>query len=161
MVPAVAAETRRNVQQGTPMSVLLMQLGEKTSLLKELGENGVEALIHQIGQLFSTNIRQNDLAFRYDTTIIAIVLAETGEKDGLLAAEKLQRLMGHAKLAERKDAIRFNAGLAEAVIRAEYDPVDIVTEVINRAEQALRDAAAQGMNKMVALASALANAAVA
>jgi diguanylate cyclase (GGDEF)-like protein len=155
------AETRRNVQQGTPMSVLLMQLGEKTSLLKELGENGVEALIHQIGQLFSTNIRQNDLAFRYDTTIIAIVLAETGEKDGLLAAEKLQRLMGHAKLAERKDAIRFNAGLAEAVIRAEYDPVDIVTEVINRAEQALQDAAAQGMNKMVALASALANAAVA
>jgi len=155
------AETRRNVQQGTPMSVLLMQLGDKTSLLKELGENGVETLMQPIGQLFSTNIRQNDLAFRYDTTIIAIVLAETGEKDGLLAAEKLQRLMGQAKVAERKDAIRFNAGLAEAVIRADYDPVDIVTEVINRAERALQDAAAQGMNKMVALASSLANAAVA
>jgi diguanylate cyclase (GGDEF)-like protein len=155
------AETRRNVQQGTPMSVLLMQLGDKVSLLRELGENGVEALMRQIGQLFSTNIRQNDLAFRYDTTIIAIVLAETGEKDGLLAAEKLQRLMGQTKVAERKDAIHFNAGLAEAVIRADYDPVDIVTEVINRTEQALQDAAAQGVNKMVALASALAKAAVA
>ena len=155
------AETRRNVQQGTPMSVLLMQFGDKTSVLKELGETGIESLIQQIGQLFSANIRQNDLAFRYDTTIIAIVLAETGEKDGLLAAEKLQRLMAQAKVAERKDAIRFNAGLAQAVIRAEYDPVDIVTEVINRAEQALHDAAAQGSNKMVALAPGLANSAVA
>jgi len=153
------AETRRNVQQGTPMSVLLMQFGDKTSLLKELGESGVEALMQQIGQLFSTNIRQNDLAFRYDTTVIAIVLAETGEKDGLLAAEKLQRLQ--AKVADRKDAIRFNAGLAEAVIRAEYDPVDIVTEVVNRAEAALHEAATQGMNKTVALAAALASAAVA
>jgi diguanylate cyclase (GGDEF)-like protein len=143
------------------MSVLLMQFGEKMSLLKELGESGVESLMQEIGQLFSANIRQNDLAFRYDTTIIAIVLAETGEKDGLLAAEKLQRLMAQAKVAERKDAIRFNAGLAQAVIRAEYDPVDIVTEVINRAEAALHDAAAQGTNKMVALAPALANAAVA
>ena len=153
------AETRRNVQQGTPMSVLLMQFGDKTSLPKELGENGAAALMQQIGQLFSTNIRQNDLAFRYDTTIIAIVLAETGEKDGLLAAEKLQRLQ--AKVAERRDAIHFNAGLAEAVIRAEYDPVDIVTEVINRAEQALQEAVAQGTNKVVALAAARASAAVA
>jgi GGDEF domain-containing protein/tetratricopeptide (TPR) repeat protein len=153
------AETRRNVQQGTPMSVLLMQFGDKTLLPKELGENGAEALMQQTGQLFSTNIRQNDLAFRYDTTVIAIVLAETGEKDGLLAAEKLQRLQ--AKVSERKDAIHFNAGLAEAVIRAEYDPVDIVTEVINRAEQALQEAVAQGMNKVVALAAARASAAVA
>jgi diguanylate cyclase (GGDEF)-like protein len=155
------AETRRNLQQGTPMSVLLMQFGDRTSMIRELGESGVEALMEQIGQLFSANIRQNDLAFRYETTTIAIVLGETGEKDGLLAAEKLQRLMAQAKAAERKDVLRFNAGLAQAVIRAEYDPVDIVTEVINRAERALYEATAQGTNKTVALVPALAKTAVA
>jgi len=46
-------------------------------------------------------------------------------------------------------------------VRGEYDPVDIVTEVINRAEQALQNANAQGAGRIVALAAALANAAVA
>jgi len=138
-----------------------MQFGDKTSLMRELGESGVEARMEEIGRLFSANIRQNDLAFRYEATTIAIVLGETAEKDGLLAAEKLQRLTAQASAAERKDVLHFNAGLAQAVIRNEYDPVDIVTEVINRAEQALYEAAAQGTNKTVALVPALASSAVA
>ena len=56
---------------------------------------------------------------------------------------------------------QFSAGLAEAVIRTEYDPVDIVTEVINRAEHALAQAMAQGPGKIVALGPALAAGAVA
>ena len=43
---------------------------------------------------------------------------------------------------------QFSAGLAEAVIRTEYDPVDVVTEVINRAEHALAQAMAQGPGKL-------------
>jgi diguanylate cyclase (GGDEF)-like protein len=155
------AEARRNTQQSTPMSVLLMQFGERVPMLKEFGEAGVESMMQQVGQLFSANIRQNDLAFRYETTTVAIVLGETAEKEGLLAAEKLQRLITQVKMPEKADAIRFNAGLAEAVLRAEYDPVDIVTEVANRAEQALRAAVGQGPNKTVALAPSIAAAAVA
>jgi PleD family two-component response regulator len=56
---------------------------------------------------------------------------------------------------------QFSAGLAEAVIRTEYDPVDVVTEVINRAEHALSQAMAQGPGKVVALGPALAAGAVA
>ena len=47
------------------------------------------------------------------------------------------------------------------MIRTGYDPVDVVTEVINRAEQALHDALAQGPGSVVALAPSLASAAVA
>jgi hypothetical protein len=46
-------------------------------------------------------------------------------------------------------------------VRAEFDPVDIVTEVINRAEQALQTATGQGAGKIVALAASYAAAAVA
>ena len=56
---------------------------------------------------------------------------------------------------------QFSAGLVEAVIRTEYDPVDVVTEVINRAEHALAQAMAQGPGKVVALGPALAAGAVA
>jgi len=47
------------------------------------------------------------------------------------------------------------------VIRTEYDPIDVVTEVINRAEHALAQAMAQGPGKVVALGAALAAGAVA
>jgi diguanylate cyclase (GGDEF)-like protein len=138
-----------------------MQFGEKSALLREFGESAVEALMQQIGQLFAANIRQNDLAFRYETTSIAIVLGETTEKEGIMAAEKLQRLLTQVRLPEKQQSLHFNAGLAEAVLRGEYDPVDIVTEVINRAEQALYTAKGQGAGKIVALAASFATAAVA
>jgi len=155
------AETRRNVQQSTPLSVLLLQFGEKAAMLKEMGEAAIETTMQQIGQLFAANIRQNDLAFRYELTTIAIVLGETSEKEGLQAAEKLQRLVAQVKKADQQESVRFSAGLAEAVIRAEYDPADIVTEVANRAERALQTALGQGPGKIVALAAAVASAAVA
>jgi diguanylate cyclase (GGDEF)-like protein len=154
------AETRRNAQQSTPLTILLMQFGEKASMVKEFGESAIEAIMQQIGQLFAANIRQNDLAFRYETTTIAIVLGETAEKEGILAAEKLQRLLTQVCLPEKQESVDFSAGLAEAVVRGEYDPVDIVTEVINRAEQALQTANAQG-GKIIALAAAFSTAAVA
>ena len=57
---------------------------------------------------------------------------------------------------------QFSAGVAEAVIRTEYDPVDVVTEIINRVEHALGQAIAQGSGKVVALGPvALATSAVA
>jgi fructose-1,6-bisphosphatase/inositol monophosphatase family enzyme len=58
-------------------------------------------------------------------------------------------------------ALEFSAGLAEAVVKESYDPVDIVTEVINRAEQALANSLAQGPGKVVALGAVLAAGAVA
>ena len=160
-IDLLMAETRRNSQQGTPLSILLLQFGEKSSMLKDYGEGAVESLMQQIGQIFAANIRQNDLAFRYEATSVAIVLGETNEKEGILAAEKLQRLVAQVKLPDRDDPLRFNAGLAEAVIRPEYDPVDVVTEVINRVEQALHLSIAQGASKVVILAASVAAAAVA
>jgi len=155
------AETRRGIQQGTPVTVLLMQFGKSAGMVKEFGEAAVEGAMREIGQLFAANIRQNDLAFRYETTTIAIVLGETAEKEALMAVEKLRKVIAGVKLPGKEEKIAFSAGLAEAVVRQQYDPVDIVTEVINRAELALDMAVAQGAGKVVSMAASLATAAVA
>ena len=76
----VQAEIRRGLQQGTAMSILLVQFGKRGSLIKEHGEQAVAAMMEQVGQLFSANIRTNDLAFRYEATTVALVLGDTGEK---------------------------------------------------------------------------------
>jgi diguanylate cyclase (GGDEF)-like protein len=155
------AETRRAIQQSTPVTVVLVQFGKRAAMLKEFGEAGVEKTMQQIGQLFAANIRQNDLAFRYETTTVAIVLGETAEKEALMAVEKLRKLISPVHLPSKAESVPFAVGLAEAVVRQQYDSVDIVTEVINRAELALDMAIAQGTGKVVALAAQFASAAVA
>jgi diguanylate cyclase (GGDEF)-like protein len=146
------AETRRGLQQGTALSVLLMQFGRRSVLVKEHGETAVEGVMEQIGQLFSANIRTNDLAFRYEATTVALVLGDTGEKEALLAVEKLRRLLSEVKFPGKSNGVEFSAGLAQAVMRQHFDPVDVVTEVANRADQALEQAVAQGMGKIMSLA---------
>ncbi len=153
------AETRRGLQQGTAVTVLLMQFGRRSALIKEYGEQAVTAVMEQIGQLFSANIRTNDLAFRYEATTVALVLGDTGEKEALLAVEKLRRLLKEVRFPGKDKGVEFSAGLAPAVMRQHFDPVDIVTEVANRADHALEQAVAQGAGKIVAQAPQFAAAA--
>jgi diguanylate cyclase (GGDEF)-like protein len=153
------AETRRGLQQGTAVTVLLMQFGRRGALIREYGEQAVTGVMDQIGQLFSANIRTNDLAFRYEATTVALVLGDTGEKEALLAVEKLRRLLGEVRFPGKDKGVDFSAGLAQAVMRQHFDPVDIVTEVANRADHALELAAAQGAGKIVSEAPQFAAAA--
>ena len=158
-IDLLLAESKRAVQNASAFSILLMQFGKASALIKEHGEAEVQGVMERAGQLFAANIRSNDLAFRYDTTTIAILLGETAEKEGMLAIEKLRKIISEVRFpakggAEQGNQALFSAGLAEAVIRTEYDPIDVVTEVINRAEHALSQAMAQGLGKVVALGPA-------
>jgi len=165
-IDLLLAESKRAIQNASTLSVLLLQFGKSGSMTKEYGEAAVQNVMERAGQLCAANIRSNDLAFRYDTTTIAILLGETAEKEALLAVEKLRKIIAEVRLpakdgSEQGPIAQFSAGLAEAVIRTEYDPVDVVTEVINRAEHALLQAMAQGPGKVVALGASLAAGAVA
>jgi diguanylate cyclase (GGDEF)-like protein len=165
-IDLLLAESKRAIQNASALSVLLLKFGKSGAMIKEYGEAEVQSVIERAGQLISDNIRSNDLAFRYDTTTIAILLGETAEKEALLAVEKLRKIVAEVRLPGKEEGKKgasalFSAGLAQAVIRTEYDPVDVVTEVINRAEHALAQAMAQGPGKVVALGAALAAGAVA
>ena len=153
-------EVRRALQQSTPVSVLLMHFGDRAVLAKDQGEAALENTMQRLGQLVGANVRQNDLAFRYAANAIAIILGETAETEALRVVEKMRRLISTA-LDEKEIATSFNAGVAEAVTGQQFDPVDIVTEIINRAERALDKAIAEGGGKSLALAPAMSAAAVA
>src|SRR5437588_11827138 len=152
------AEIRRGMQQATPLTVMLMKFGKHLS--KESGDKGTDSIMQQIGKMIAANIRQNDLAFRYEATTVAVVLGETGEKESMLAVEKLRKLLGAVQATGKDQPDSFAAGLAQAAMKQQYDPVDIVTELINRVEEALASAV-NGPDKVVALAPEHAAAAVA
>jgi tetratricopeptide (TPR) repeat protein/GGDEF domain-containing protein len=146
------AETRRGLQQGTTVTVLLMQFGRRSALIKEHDEQTIAAVMEQVGQMVSANIRTNDLAFRYESTTVGLVLGDTGEKEAMLAVEKLKRLLAEVRFPGKSHGVEFSAGLAQAVMRPHFDPVDIVTEVANRADHALDLAVAEGAGSVVSQA---------
>jgi diguanylate cyclase (GGDEF)-like protein len=154
------AETKRAAQQNTPVTVVLLRAGDPNEITKEFGDTAVEAAMQQVSQVMSENIRQNDLAFRYDSTTVALVLGETAEAGAVLAVEKLRKLTTNIRLNETSP-VKCQIGIAEAVVRHDFDAVDTVTEVVNRADQALAAAIAKGPDSTVVQAPALAAAAVA
>ncbi len=154
-------ETQRALQQGLPLTIILMQFGKAGAMVKEFGEEAIDGVMQHIGQVLAANVRQNDLAFRYERTTVALVLGETGEAEAVMAMDKLRKLTADVHLPGKEEEIPFNAGIAEAVVKQPFEAVDIVTEVINRAEIALEAAVIQGLGKVVNQPAVIASAAVA
>jgi diguanylate cyclase (GGDEF)-like protein len=144
------SEVRRAQGQSSPTTVMLMHFGKPSALVKEVGHDAVETMMKQIGQIISSHLRQADFAIMYDMTTIAILLADTAEKGALLAIEKLNKVLADIRLPGRDTVPPMTTGIAEAVMRPQFDPTDIVTEVINRVEGAL-DQALGSTNRVCAL----------
>jgi diguanylate cyclase (GGDEF)-like protein len=153
------SEVKRSVQQNSPLSVMLMDFGKASTMVREMGESGVESMMQQLGQTIASHIRQNDVAVRYDLTEIALILADTNDKNAFFVVEKMRKLLDSTRISAKNVSIRTTVGIAEAVLDPNYDPVDIVTEVINRAESSLHTAKHEGGNIARALAPVFANAA--
>ncbi|HSM86186.1 MAG TPA: diguanylate cyclase, partial [Candidatus Limnocylindrales bacterium] len=149
------SEVKRSLQQQTPLSLLLLHFGKASALVKEIGQAQVESLMQQIGQSLSTHIRQNDVAVRYDLTTIALILSDTTEKNAFLVVDKMRRVLAPVKIPGTEKAPPMSAGIAEAVMQEKFDAVDIVTEAINRVENALELARVEGGNKAHSLAATL------
>src|SRR5258706_16119866 len=105
--------------------------------------------MEQIGQLFSANIRTDDLAFRYEATTVGLVLGDTGEKEAVLAVEKLRRLLKEVRFPGKDKSVEFSGGVAPAAVRQQFDPVDIVAEVAHPAHHSPETAVAEGAGENV------------
>jgi GGDEF domain-containing protein/tetratricopeptide (TPR) repeat protein len=149
------SEVRRSLQQKTPMTLMLLHFGKASALVKEIGEPPVESMMQQIGQAIASHIRQNDVAVRYDLTTIALVLSDTTEKNGFLVVDKMRKVLAPIKVPGTERTPPISVGIAEAVLQERFDAVDMVTEVINRVENALEVARSEGGNKAHSLAPAL------
>jgi diguanylate cyclase (GGDEF)-like protein len=149
------SEVKRSLQQQTALTVMLLHFGRASALVKEIGEANVESLMQQIGQNLSSHIRQNDVAVRYDMTTIALVLSDTNEKTSFLVVDKMRKVLATTRIPTTERTLPISAGIAEAVLLEKFDAADIVTEVINRVENALELARSEGGNKAHSLAATL------
>jgi len=147
------SEVQRGLQQKTPVTLVLMNLGSASTLVKEVGEERVEEAMQEIGHTVTANIRQNDIAVRYDLTGIVLVLADTNDKSAFFVLDKLRKSLANARMPGRKDPVTITTGIAELVMQQKYDAVDIVTEGINRVEAALETAKHEGTDRAHSMAA--------
>jgi GGDEF domain-containing protein/tetratricopeptide (TPR) repeat protein len=149
------SEVRRSLQQQTPLTLMLLHFGKASALVKEVGEPAVEGMMQEIGQTICSHVRQNDVAIRYDLTTIALLLSDTNAKNGFLVVDKMRKVLAPNRVPGTDRNPPLTVGIAEAVLQPHFDPVDIVTEVINRVENALEIARSEGGNKAHSLAANL------
>jgi diguanylate cyclase (GGDEF)-like protein len=155
------SEAKRATAQNATASVLLFSFGRASALVKEIGEPAVEAMMQQVGQTICAQVRQNDIAVRYDLASIALILPDTNDKNAFFVVDKMRKVLSGQKITGTDKPLTIAVGIAEAVMQQQYEAIDIVTEVINRAEAALDAARAEGPNSAKALAPQLQAVAVA
>jgi diguanylate cyclase (GGDEF)-like protein len=146
------SEVKRSVQANAPVTLMLIEFGKASTLVREVGEAAVDSMLQQVGQTVQAHLRQNDVPVRYDLTQIVVVLSDTNDKNAFFVADKLRKVLGNTRIPGREQPLPITIGIAEAVMNPHYDPLDIVTEVINRVESALDAAKASGGNKSHSIA---------
>ncbi|HXE75718.1 MAG TPA: tetratricopeptide repeat protein [Candidatus Xenobia bacterium] len=136
----LVSEAKRSRTVGTPMVLVLFELDKGAQLLRQVGEAPMQELMQKAGETILANVRQSDMAFRYTQTSVAVLLGDTTAQKAKPVVEKLRKALASLKLAGAKDPLTFSAGMSEAAVRPDYDALDIVTDVINRAEFSLDEA---------------------
>jgi len=146
---SLTGEVKRAKKSGAPFVVALVELDKGAQLLRSVGEATMQQLMQQAGDALLASIRQNDLAFRYTATSLAVVLSDTTAAKAGPVVEKIRKHFAALKLSGGKDSLTFSAGVSESAVRPDYDPLDIVTDVINRAEFSLEAARQKGNSVVV------------
>ncbi len=136
----LVSEAKRSRTVGTPMVLVLFELDKGAQLLRQVGEAPMQQLMEKAGEIILANVRQSDMAFRYTQTAVAVLLGDTTAPKAQPVVEKLRKQLAALKLPGAKDALTFSAGMSEAAVRPDYDALDTVTDVINRAEFSLEAA---------------------
>jgi len=138
------SEATRAKSQGATLTVTLLEIDKGGQLLRQLGEAAIEDFMQKVGECVLSNLRQSDLAVKYTTISLALVLSDTTADKAKEVAEKIRKLLATLKPPDGKTSITFSVGVSEAKVRPDFDVVDTVTDVINRAEFSLEQARKQG-----------------
>jgi diguanylate cyclase (GGDEF)-like protein len=144
-------ESQRARTQGAPLALALLQIDDGPELIRQQGEGPFDRYMEQLGKTLQTIIRQTDLAIKYTSWALAVVLPDTPLSGAQTFAEKLKKAVGGLRAPWDSGPLPISVAVAEAVARQDFENEDIVTDLINRVESGLEEARKRGGNEIVAL----------
>jgi diguanylate cyclase (GGDEF)-like protein len=152
-IDCLLVESNRARTQGTPLSLVIVQIDRGGDLLREHGDAAVEQYVEQLARALSSAVRQTDIAVKYTAWSLVFVLPNTSIENAQALAEKLRQVAGTVQPPWGQQDLTASAIVAEASSRPGDETEDRVTEWINRAEAGLDEARLRGGNILVPLAT--------
>jgi diguanylate cyclase (GGDEF)-like protein len=146
-------EADRSRSQGTPLALAILQIDRGAEILRQHGESPVERFLEQLARSLQPIVRQNDVAVKYTSWSLAFILPDTTLAGAQNLADKLRRAASGVRPPWDSTQITLSAGIVEAVAKPDYESEDIVTDLINRAENSAEEARKAGGDTIVALES--------
>jgi diguanylate cyclase (GGDEF)-like protein len=144
-------ESQRARTQGLPLTLALLQIDGGPELMRQQGEGPFDRYMEQLGRSVQAIVRQTDLAIKYTSWALAVVLPDTPLSGAQIFAEKLKKSVGGLRPPWDNGPLTMSFAVAEAATRQDYDNEDVVTDLINRVESGLEEARKRGGNEIVTL----------
>jgi diguanylate cyclase (GGDEF)-like protein len=151
-IDCLLAESKRSRVQGTPLTLVILQLDRGPEILRQEGDAALEAYMNQVARALEPLIRQGDLGVKYTAWSLAFVLPDTPREKAEPIAEKLRQAAAQVQPAWGA-VVSLSGVVADASARPTDENEDRVTEWINRAEVGLDEIRHRGGNAVVTLAA--------
>ncbi len=146
----LVSETSRAKTQGSPLSLVILQLDRGNDFIRQQGEATITRHIELVAKALQSGVRQNDLSVKYSAWALAFILPDTSLGNAKTLAEKMRKVCAGVKPGWNQASVSYSAAVVEAVSRQDYESEDIVTDLINRAEASLEQARHKGGNVVIA-----------
>jgi len=150
-IDCLLQESQRARMQGIPLALALLQIDGGPDLMRQQGEGPFDRYMEQLGEAVHGIVRQTDLAIKYTSWALAIVLPDTPLTGARMFAEKLRKAAGGLRPPWDAGPLTLSVAVAEAIAHQDYDNEDIVTDLINRVEDGLEEARRRGGNEIISL----------
>jgi len=138
----LVTECGRARKEQQPLSAALLRFGKGQASVRELGQEKYERFLQQVVQELVSHLPETDVGVRYDRVTLALIFPNTRGADMAAAVERIRRMLAGIGI-DGHPGLPVSAGVAEAAVASCPDPVDAVTELINRLEAALDEAQRQ------------------
>jgi diguanylate cyclase (GGDEF)-like protein len=142
-------ELKRGVREGSPLSLLLLDLDRFKQYNDTHGHAEGDAALRLVAQEVRASVRASDQAFRYGGEELAVLLPACGAEEAREVAEKIRAAVECVGQRDTRHAVTLSAGAATAP-----DHGDTTNALVKAADAALYQAKKSGRNR-VAVAAAV------
>lgn len=132
-----------------PFSVVCYGVDNLRTLGERYGHAAGDAALCMVANCFESGLRPTDFIGRWMEQEFLAILPVCGETDVMAVGERLRRLVEHAGMSWWGDTLHATVSIGATVVHAN----DSVSTLVGRAEQALRESAESGGNRVVVLNS--------
>ncbi|WP_319541665.1 PAS domain S-box protein [uncultured Pseudodesulfovibrio sp.] len=128
-----------------PLSVLMLDIDYFKSINDTHGHQAGDLVLRMLAAASLGTLRETDIFGRLGGEEFAVILPETGLKEGLEAAERLREVYACLEARVGDAVISFTVSIGTTVVRPSDKTIE---EVLNRADEALYKAKRMGRNRV-------------